>query len=593
MAAASAQQLVKQAMQLHQRGELQQAMQLYEKVLELVPHHPDGLHLYGLVCHQLGDHKTAISYIRRAIEQVPDQPVLRNNLGDALRQAGEYEDALTQLHIALDLRPSYAGAHQNLGSVYADMGDHDAALKHARKAVQLDANRAEAWFNLGLILLDHILLADSADAFRKALVIRPVYPLAATSLVYVLNLLPKTDPAAIERETCKVATALFKPVQTLPVSAHQNSRIRIAYISGDFCAHAVNYFFEPVLEFHDKTHFEIYCYSDVAQPDQTTRRLQQDASHWRDISAWDDDKVFEKVKSDKIDILVDLAGYTKHHRLAVFARKPVACQLSWLGFPNTTGLDSMDYRIVDQYTVPGHEVTGGSEELLRLPNGFACFRPPEHVSPVQTAAPVVSNGFVTLGCLHKLEKLNGDVITLWARVLQENPGTRLLLARDQMDDWQQQRIHSTFLQHGIGSDRLFMIQFSDSKQSFFDLFADIDILLDTFPWSGHTLACCALWMGVPVVTLYGDRHAGRMVASVLSLLGLDELIAKSTEAYAQIVNDLCRNQDKLIHYRAELRERFETSPLRDEKGFTKSLETEYYRIVTPKTNRSNLLPGHS
>ena len=582
MATASAQQMVKKAMQLHHRGELQQARELYAKVLELAPLHPDGLHLYGLVCHQLGDHKTAISYIRRAIEQVPDQPVLRNNLGDAMRQAGKYEDALTQLHIALDLRPNYAGAHQNLGSVYADMGDHDAALKHARKAVRLDANRAEAWFNLGLVLLDHILLADSADAFRKALVIRPVYPLAATSLLYVLNLLPEMEPAAIEQETCKVATALFKPVQSMPVSSHQSERIRIAYVSGDFCAHAVNYFFEPVLEFHDKTRFEIYCYSDVAQPDQITRRLQQEASHWRDISTWDDDKVFEKVKSDKIDILVDLAGYTEHHRLGVFARKPAVCQLSWLGFPNTTGLGAMDYRVVDQYTTPKDDTSMGSEELLRLPDGFACFRPPEHAPPVQTA-PVVSNGFVTLGCLHKLEKLNDDVITLWARVLQENPDARLMLARDQLDDWQQQRIRSTFLQHGIGSDRLFMIQFSDSKQSFFDLFADIDILLDTSPWSGHTLACCALWMGVPVVSLYGDRHAGRMVASVLNLLGFDELIAKSAEAYARIVNGLCRNQDKLIHYRAELRERFKASPLRDEKGFTKSLETEYRRIVSLKT----------
>ena len=580
MTAASAQQLVKQAMQLHQRGELQQARELYAKVLELVPLHPDGLHLYGLVCHQQGDHKTAIAYIRRAIEQVPDQPVLRNNLGDALRQAGKFEDALIQLQIALDLRPDYAGAHQNLGSVYAAMGDNDAALEHARKAVQLDANRAEAWFNLGLILLDHVLLVESVDAFRKALLIRPVYPLAATSLLYVLNLLPDTDPAMIEQETCKVTAAVLKPVQSMPVSTHQNERIRIAYVSGDFCAHAVNYFFEPVLECHDKTHFETYCYSDVDHPDQTTRRLQQSASHWRDISAWDDDAVLEQVKSDRIDILVDLAGFTKHHRLGVFARKPAPCQISWLGFPNTTGLHTMDYRVVDQYTAPEDETSMGSEELLRLPHGFACFRPPEHAQSVQVA-PAMSNGFVTLGCLHKLEKLNEAVISLWARVLKENPDTRLLLVRDQLDDWQQQRLYSLFLQHGIGSDRLTMIQFSDPKQSFFDLFADIDILLDTFPWSGHTLACCALWMGVPVVTLYGDRHAGRMVASVLNLLGVDELVAQDTESYIRIVNDLCKKRDRIIHYRAELRDRFKASPLRDEKGFTENLEAEYRRILNP------------
>jgi predicted O-linked N-acetylglucosamine transferase (SPINDLY family) len=578
MAETSAQQLVKQAMQLHQRGELQQARELYAEVLEISPRHPDALHLYGLACHQQGDHKTAVAYIRQAIELVPDQPVLRNNLGGALCETGDYEDALTQLHIALDLRPDYAGAHQNLGSVYARAGDPDSALKHARKAVELDANRPEAWFDLGLILLDHVLLGESVDAFRKALALRPLYPRAATSLLYTLNLLPDTDPAMIEEEHCKVAAAAFKPVQTTPESAGKNERIRVGYVSGDFCAHAVNYFFEPVLEHQDKSLFETYCYSDGTRQDHASHRLQQAAQHWRDISAWGDDRVIEQVKSDGIDILVDLAGHTKRNRLGVFARKPAPCQLSWLGFPNTTGLDSMDYRVVDRYTVPGDEVSGGSEELLRLPHGFACFRPPGHAPAIQPA-PVVSNGFVTLGCLHKLEKLNEDVIALWAQVLQENPGTQLLLVRDQLDDWQQRRLRSLFLRHGVAGDRLKMTRFYDLQQGFFDLFADIDILLDTFPWSGHTLACCALWMGVPVVSLYGDRHAGRMVASLLDLLELDELVAKDTESYARIVNGLCGDQDRLIRYRAEIRNQFEKSPLRDEKSFTKELETQYRQIL--------------
>jgi len=565
-------------MQFHQRGELQQARDLYAKVLKSAARHPDALHLYGLVCHQQGDHKTAISYIRQAVELVPDQPVLRNNLGDALRRAGEFEEALVQLQIALGLQPDYAGAHQNLGSVHTSMGNHDAALKHAREAVHIDAGSAEAWFDLGLILLNHILLAESADAFRKALVLRPVYPLAATSLLYILNLLPEIDPAMVEQEHCRVATMVFEHVQAISVPSQSNKRIRIAYISGDFCAHAVNYFFEPVLEYHDKTHFETYCYSDVTHPDQTTRRLQQTASHWRDISAWDDSMVFEKVKSDRVDILVDLAGHTKHNRLAVFARKPAPIQLSWLGFPNTTGLHTMDYRIVDQYTSPEGAVTRGSEQLLRLPQGFACFRPPVNAPSVQPA-PLTRNGFVTLGCLHKLEKLNGNVIALWARILQENPDTRLLLARDQLDEWHKKRLQSLFLNHGINSDRLIMIHLSDPEQSFFDIFADIDILLDTFPWSGHTLACCSLWMGVPVVSMYGDRHAGRMVASVLDLLGLNELVAKSVESYAHIIADLCKDQDRLLTYSAELRSRFEQCPLRNEKVFTRNLESEYQRII--------------
>jgi len=578
MGATTAQQLVKEAMQLHQRGELQQAKIIYSEVLETSPRHPDALHLYGLACHQQGDHLTAISYIRRAIELVPDQAVLRNNLGDALCKAGEFEDALTQLQVALDLRPDYAGAHQNLGTAYAHTGDFDTALLHGRKAVQLDSRRPEAWFDLGLILLEHVLLDESVDAFRSALALRPVYPLAATSLLYTLNLLPGADPAVVAREHQQVATAALNAVHTPVVRKQRSGRIRIAYVSRDFRSHAVNYFFEPVLEHHDKSCFEVFCYSDVAQPDQVSRRLQEIAEHWRDIPDWDDERVCEQVKSDGIDILVDLAGHTKHNRLGVFAVKPAPFQLSWLGFPNTTGFHAMDYRVVDHYTAPDEDDFPGSEAPLRLADVFTCFRPPGDSPPIHPA-PVVQSGFITLGCLHKLEKLNTGVIALWAQILRDNPETRLLLVRDQLDEWQQQRLRTSFLQHGISSDRLMMNRLSDSQQDFFELFGKIDILLDTFPWSGHTLACCALWMGVPVVSMKGNSHAGRMVASVLNLLDLNELIAEDAEAYSKIASDLCNDKDRIIRYRNTLRDRCEQSPLRDEKGFTRKLETEYRTIL--------------
>lgn len=575
-------------MQFHHNGDLQRARSLYAKILESTPNYPDALHLYGLACHQQGEHGEAIDYIRRAVERVPDQPVLRNNLGDALRKAGYFEEAIDQLKIALELRPGYAGAHQNLGSVYAHIGDYDAALLHAGKAVEFDAHRPEAWFNLGLMQLDQMSLTESVNSFREALALRPDYRAAGTSLLYTLNLLPGTNPDSLAREHMAVANSIFAPVQlnrpqpgpsqSGAATGKENERIRIAYISGDFCTHAVNYFFEPVLEHQDTDRFETYCYSDVVNPDQTTRRLKDFAQHWCDIAGWEDDRVIGQIKSDRIDILIDLAGHTKHHRLGVFAQKAAPCQVTWLGFPNTTGLKAMDYRIVDQYTAPGNEISASSEKLLRLPRGFACFRPPRHAPSVQQS-PVARNGFVTLGSLHKLDKLNEDVITLWAGILQNNPSARLLLVRDQLDDWQKRRLQAAFSNHGIAENRLKMIRFESSKQTFFEVFADIDIMLDSFPWSGHTLACCALWMGVPVVSLYGDRHAGRMVASVLNLMGLDELVAQTAESYARIVSDLCKDPKRLSRYRTELRDRFEKSPLRDEIGFTRDMETEFGRIL--------------
>lgn len=561
-----------QAVRQHRAGELDAAKALYARILESRPGHADALHLFGLACHQQGDHRTAVEYIRQAVEQVPGQPVLRNNLGDALHKAGDLAGAVEHLKAAIALRPDYAGAHMNLGAVHAESGDHEAALVHSREATRLDPQWAEAWFNLGMLELDHVMLEDSVQSFHRALALRPAYRSAANSLLYVLNLLPGGDPARIAEEHQRVASGLFGSIPRLANWPEPAGKIRIGYVSGDFRAHAVNHFFEPILEHQDKARFETFCYSDTGRPDKVTERLRGHAQHWRDISGLPDEAVTEQVRADAIDILVDLAGHTEHGRLGVFAAKPARCQISYIGYPNTTGLAAMDYRIVDGCTAPVDEAPRGSEGLLRLARGFACFRPPAHAPEVH-AAPVSGNGFVTFGSLHKLEKLNPAVIETWARILLQNPDSRLLLARDQLDGWQQRRLEHQFARFGVGADRLEMLHLSDPSQSFFEVFSRIDILLDCFPWSGHTIACCALWMGVPVVTLRGNTHAGRMVASVLVGLGLDELIAGDTGSYARLAGELCRDPQRLTRLRLALRGRMEDSPLRDEAGFTRSFES--------------------
>jgi len=569
--------LLKVAISHHRSGDIQKAREIYATILQSEPRHPDALQLFGLAAQQQGDYETAISYIRLAVEIVPDQPVLRNNLGDALRRAGDLEAATQQFHYALKLNPDYAGAHQNLGSVYFESCNHTAALLHAREAVRLDQHRAEAWFNLGLILLDHVLLEESVDAFRKALTIRPQYLSAGVALLYTLNLLPGADPVRVAAEHSVVAAGLFGAATCQRVETHQHERIRVGYVSGEFCAHAVNCFFEPVLKHQNCKKFETFCYSDTIIADEVTARLKGYAGHWREIVGWSDEAVCEQVVSDEIDILFDLAGYTKHNRLGVFARKPARHQITYLGYPNTTGLDSMDYRIVDAVTAPNEEVAAGTETLLRLRNGFACFQPPPH-APTVGSAPLLKNGFVTLGCLHKLEKVNQSVIEVWAEVLQRNPESRLLMARDELDDWHQDRLRQLFLEQGVDPGRLVMTHLTDPTKSFLELFSEIDILLDTFPWSGHTIGCMALWMGIPVVSLYGTSHAGRMVSSVLHQLGLGDLVTQDRESYVRKISSLCSDQDFLIELRKSLRQRFENAPLRNEIAFTEELELVCQRI---------------
>ncbi len=560
------------AIQLHQTGELEAAKSLYLEILELQPGNPDALHLYGLACHQLGDHETAAHYIRQAVERVPDQPVLRNNLGDALRKSGDLPGAIEQLQRALALRPDYAGAHMNLGSALAEMGDYDGALLHSQAATRLDPQRAEAWFNFGLLQLDRVMLAESVASFRNALALRPDYAAAANSLLYVLNLLPDADPGDVADEHVRVASGLVGAVTRSTTWPELGGKVRIGYVSGDFCAHAVNMFLEPILEHHDKARFEVYCYSDVARPDPVTERLRGLAQQWREISGFSDAVVTRQIRSDRIDILFDLAGYTRYSRLGVFAATPARCQISYLGYPNTTGLTAMDYRIVDSYTAAVGEEVFGTESPLRLADGFACFRPPGH-APAVHPSPLLGNECVTFGSLHKLEKINSTVIEVWAQILLQSPGSRLLLARDQLDGWHQSRLTQQFSELGVGADRLEMVHLSDPSQSFFEIYSRMDILLDVFPWSGHTIACCALWMGVPVVTLRGNTHVGRMVASVLHGLGLSDFIAEDRNSYLRIARDASREPLRLSKLRNELRSFMESSPIRDEARFTKAFES--------------------
>jgi predicted O-linked N-acetylglucosamine transferase (SPINDLY family) len=572
MDAESLKQMIKQAMQQHKAGELEQAKSLYLEILEVEPRHSDAWHLYGLACHQQGDHKTAIGYIRQAVELVPDNPIVRNNLGNALRQARDFRGAIEQLQKALELRPGFAGAHVNLSLAYASLRDHETSLAHGREAVRHDPKMADAWASLSARLIDHMELDESIHAARTALDLRPKSPDVAENLLCRLNLSPGADPAEVAEEHVRVATGLFGNAPSARFAPFRNEKIRIGYVSGDLRNHAVNHFFEPVLEHHDQPHFETYCYSNVRRPDAVTDRLQRLAGHWRDISGLSDEAVDRQIRSDAIDILVDLAGHTDLNRLGVFARKPARCQISYLGYPNTTGLAAMDYRVVDQYTAPPDMPLFGPEKPLRLPGVFACFRPPATATAIQPA-PVVKNGHITFGSLHKLNKLNASVIEVWARLLNRVPKSRLLLARDQLDAWHQRRLKKVFHEFGVDPERLEMIQLAYRPESFFQIISSVDVMLDVFPWSGHTIACCALWMGVPVITMQGNTHAGRMVASVLAALGLQEFIASDAESYISIANGLCNDHHQIVVLRAELRSRMEHSPLRDETGFTKIFES--------------------
>ena len=345
--------------------------------------------------------------------------------------------------------------------------------------------------------------------------------------------------------------------------------------SPDFCTHSVAFFIDPILAHHDRRHIEVTCYADVAVPDTTTTRLRTLADSWRNTCRLTDAQVAEMVRADGIDILVDLAGHTADNRLLVFARKPAPVQVTYLGYPNTTGLQTVDYRLTDAWADAEELPNGYTEELVRLPHGFLRYAPPKEAPPVGRL-PARETDYVTFGSFNNLPKVNPGVVARWSEILLAVPNSRLLLKTKSFnDEATQERYFGLFAQNGVGREHLDFIGHTPSSREHLALYNQVDIGLDPFPYNGTTTTCEALWMGVPVITLAGEVHAGRVGVSLLSSVGLTELIADTADQYISLAVELAGNVNRLSSLRANLRGRVAASPLCDGQTFTHALEAAY------------------
>lgn len=349
-------------------------------------------------------------------------------------------------------------------------------------------------------------------------------------------------------------------------------RLRVGYVSPNFAEHSVAYYSEPVIASHDRSAFEVYCYHTSGFGDETTQRFAAAADVWRDVHALSDSALARVIADDRIDILFDLAGHTLDGRLGVFARRPAPIQITWLGYPDTTGLTAMDYRITDQIADPPPEAdTRHTERLLRLPGAFLCWKPSPAapaVAPRDSAA-----GEVVFCSFNGLHKLNDRVIALWSRVLQRVPRSRLLMKAGLLTQPEiAERIRRDFAAHGIEPERLDLEGFTDDAAALLACYGRADVALDTWPYNSPTAVCEATWMGVPVVTLAGEAHMSRVAASLLTAAGLGELVAATADEFVDIAVSLARDAPHRRALRAALRPRMAASPLLDHAGFTRTLE---------------------
>jgi predicted O-linked N-acetylglucosamine transferase (SPINDLY family) len=496
-------------------------------------------------------------------------------LGRLLGRQRRFAEAERCYREAVRLRPADPDCVRLLGDALAGQGKVDEAAGQFRQALRLRPGDAATQHHLGAALLERGDLPEALAALREAVRLRPADLTMHSALLCALNYDPGLDTAALFAEHRRWGELHGKAPAPPP---HANGRdparrLRVGYVSPDLCRHPVARFLEPILAHHDRAAVEAVCYADVAVEDAVTARLRSMAAGWRSTRGVPDDQLAALVRADGIDVLVDLAGHTAGNRLRVFAARPVPVQVSYLGYPNTTGLAAVDYRLTDAVADPPGEPVGHTEELVRLPGGFCCYAPLED-TPATGPLPADRNGQLTFGSLHLPAKLNPAVLDLWAAVVGAVPSARLLIYRNSLTAAARERLLRHLTARGLAADRL-DLRHAAPPGGHLAVYADVDVSLDAFPWGGHTTACESLWMGVPVLTLRGHRHAGRMVASVLHMAGLAQFVADTPAEYVTRAAALAADAGRLRELRRGLRDRLRAARLCDGWSFTRGLEAAY------------------
>lgn len=514
---------------------------------------------------------------RTAIAIAPIEPVSHLNLGAALHSQQRFESAVAAFDHALVLRPDLAEAAFNRGASLELLDRFTEAEASYRLALELQPDMLTALNNLGVVLKLQGRLEEAMACFRQALEQDVAYMIARTNLLTAMQCAPEFGPEEVTeahrewdlRHAADVRREMCEPIHAASSDASRN-RLRVGFVSPDFGIHPVGRFLIPVFEKLDPKRIETFCYSDRVVSDAITDRFRSAASVWRETRFLTDTRLAEMIQADGIDVLIDLAGHTGHHRLLVFARRPAPVQATWIGYPGTTGLQEMDRIIADPFLIPAGSESHYTEQVARLPNCHICVAPDDSVPDIINA-PLLRNGFVTFGSFNKLDKTTDEVIRTWSRILKAVPDSRLVLRnRGLSDSVVAARLMRLFAENSIAAERISLHGWT-SHAELLERWSEVDIGLDTFPFSGGSTSIDALWMGVPVITLVGKTFASRQTGAFLNVVGHAELITDSQESYVKTAVELASSTQRIVELRGSLREKLRTSPLCDAAGLADSL----------------------
>jgi predicted O-linked N-acetylglucosamine transferase (SPINDLY family) len=536
-----------------------------------------GLYREGIALGEQSRFDEAAAVYRQALALDPSLAEAHNNLGRVLEIRGDSAGAAECYRRSIGLKPRLPHPCINLGNLLQRRNDLDAALGQYQEALARDPAIWEAQNNLANILLERGEHEAALRAFARAVQLRPDDPIPASNALNCGIYALADSPERLLQEYRAWGRRFAEPLRAeIPQHANQpdpQRRLRIGYVSPDFRKHAMGYFIEPILEHHDAAKFEVTCYNNWPRPDPMTARFRKLSHRWRDIAFVADADLAQTVAADGIDLLVDLAGHTSDNRLLLFARKPSPVQFTFLGYPNTTGVAAIDYRITDALAdPPGMTDAYYTERLLRLPASLWCYRAPDS-APDVGPLPGRATGWVTFGSFNGFHKITAAVIDVWARLLTRVAGSRLVMITVAEGE-AQRRLREAFGARGIGTGRLELYP-RLSVDGYFAMRNRVDIALDPFPVNGGTTTCDSLWMGVPTVTLAGRVFVSRAGVSLLTNVGLPELIARNLDEYVEIAAGLAANPATLESMRSGLRTRMRGSPLCDAPRFVAGLERLY------------------
>lgn len=533
-----------------------------------------------------GQFQQAHYFAKRAVRAMPHNPEFQSTYANALIGLDQRAEAAACLEQVVARHPAYSNARLSLVNALAALDQHARAITHCREGLAHAPNDRELKIALAQALMNTGQVEEAVSHGSQVLRPGSELPDKAVWLPYAMNYITSITP-----EERFDAHRALEPVFRAAVTSHKprpravdpEKKLRIGLVSPDLRTHSVAFFIEPLLESVDASQVEFACYSTSPREDGVSERLRGHAALWRHVPAKPSSEIAEQVRRDGIDILIDLAGLTSGERLAIFAAEPAPIQATYLGYPNTTGLRCIDYRIVDSRTDPPGREAYAAEQLLRLDPCFLCYKPPASAPRPAATPPSDQSRAITFGSFNTLIKLSDATVTLWSRLLELVPGSKLLLKARQLRD--PETCASTiarFTAHGIDAGRVEVLPATTSLEEHLNLYGRVDVGLDPVPYAGTTTTCEALWMGVPVVTLAGETHASRVGASLLSCIGLEDLITTDPDSFIARAAALARDIDARRAFRSDgpqgLRARMCASPLCNAPAFAERFTIAMRRL---------------